>query len=111
MSAPTAKELLISTARQFAQIDPSAHFGQQNDFAKRLAVMGLIDLLDKNDPMRDVLMTWHKFNVLSFPVGLNADKCDSMETELDDFRAASEAALDDMTEQWNDIKRDLGLLQ
>lgn len=107
----SAKDALIEAAKKHGTIDPAAHFGQEELLAKRLALFGLIELLGKDDPMKDVLKSYRKFDVLSFPVMLSEDKCDSMEAAIEDFRAAAEAHADAMDEELRGIKEQLGIAE
>ena len=108
---PSAKDALIEAAKKHGKIDPTAHFGQEEMLAKRLALFGLIELMSKKDPMTDVLKSYRTFDVLSFPVMLSEEKCDSMETAIEDFRAAAQAHVDAMNKELHNIKEQLGIAE
>ena len=111
MTTPTAKDALIEAAKRHANIDPTAYFNQEIHLAKRLAVFGLIDLLGKDDPMRDVLKAYQEFETLSFPVMLSEDKCAGMETAIEDMTAAAEAKGEEMWKELESIKEQLGIAE
>lgn len=104
---PTAKDALMEAARKYGDIEAQARTAQTMSVAKSLAIMGLIELLDGDDPMRDVLNSWRKFDILSFPVRLNREKVDAMEIEVEDFRAAAEAVTDVMAEKLEEIAQEM----
>lgn len=108
---PSAKDALIEAAKKHGKIDPTAHFGQEELRAKRLAVFGLIELLllSNDDPMADVLKSYREFDALSVPVMQSEERCDTMETVIEDFCAAAEAYADAMRKELRDIKDQLGV--
>lgn len=106
---PTAKQALIEAAIRHSAAENVSSQYKLERIATRLAVFGLIELLEKDDPMRDLIRAYFKYETSSLPVFLDEDKLDKMTEARSDFSASAEAVAEQMFEGENEVKRLLGI--